>query len=72
MPVNQPPPQKIPEHFNQAQRDGLACVHCGRQSEPMRPAQAWQRNFSSLSECADRDACTDLLLASTDREETAP
>jgi hypothetical protein len=64
MPYPQNRPHKIPEHFNQAQRDGLACVHCGRQSEPMQPAAAW-RNFS-LSECVDRDACTALLVASTD------
>jgi hypothetical protein len=56
----------VPEHLNQKQRDGLACIHCGRQNEPMGLAEAWFSNFSTLYECVDRDACTELLVASTD------
>lgn len=54
---------KLPEHLSQEQRAGLACVHCGRQSEPMRPSEAWPR-FTTLYECVDRDACTDLQQSS--------
>ncbi len=61
-----PPPRKMPEHLSQQQRDGLACVHCGRQNEPMRPSEVFGYSFSALSECVDRDACTDLPVASTD------
>jgi hypothetical protein len=56
----------VPEHLNQKQRDGLACVHRGRQNEPMVLAEAWLSNFSTFYECVDRDACTELLVASTD------
>jgi hypothetical protein len=56
-----PPPPKLPEHLNQEQRDGLACVHCGQQNRPMQPVEAWSNLRIQLFECIDTDACADLM-----------
>ena len=53
---------QAPQHLNQEQRDGLACVQCGQQSREMQPVEAWSGRFrTELLECIDQIACADPL-----------
>ena len=50
----------LPEHLNEAQLDGRACIRCGHEAEPgeaMRPVEAWSESSAQLFECADVEAC---------------
>ena len=51
----------LPDHLNEAQLDGRACIHCGHEAEigeAMRPVEAWSEQSAQLFECADVEACT--------------
>ena len=51
----------LPEHLSQDERDGLACVYCGRADRPMQPVEVWNTLRNQLFECIDRDACDSLM-----------
>ena len=53
-----PPRPNLPETLTEAQLDGRACVRCGIEDQPMRPAEAWSEQSAQLFECVDAEACS--------------